>query len=324
MRAVSDLSKNSHRGSSAPPSFSVVIPTHNEEADIAAALRAIVAQRFAASEVIVVDGGSTDRTLEIVARFTDQLPVVVIPEGRRRGVSAARNAGIRRAAGDVVIILNADALLPVDFLECLADKYSGPVDLVTVESCVVNQDVAIGRYLQADHEERFGPTRRQFVGWSEGFSCRRDAALAVGFPEEIPGAGGEDGEFFRRLIDAGYRWEADFSLVVPHRVPDTRGAFWWQWRSRGNAVPYFESGVRGKSLAAVTARRSAAAAVSCCQLALLVPALVGVVRRVHRSSWGWRDFPSFWLLYHLQLISHRVGEWQSVVRLWRQRLESAP
>ncbi|HEY8172550.1 MAG TPA: glycosyltransferase family A protein, partial [Dehalococcoidia bacterium] len=173
------------------PSFSIVIPTYNERDDIGATLQAAMNQTLPA-EIIVVDGGSDDDTLSRVGAFSDA--VALIEEGRRRGVAAARNAGVRSATGDIVVFLNADVTLPPDFLAHLAVLYDDGCAAVSVESSVENMDAVTARYIQAMHELKYDP---RSVGWSEGFSCRRDLALAAAFPEEIPGAGGEDVEFLR-------------------------------------------------------------------------------------------------------------------------------
>src|SRR5262249_43393671 len=134
-----------------------------------------------------------------------------------------------------------------DFLARLAGHYHDGADAVSVESRVVNLNSAISRFIQADHEVVHGENKRGNVGWTEGFSCRRDLATRAPFPEQIPVAGGEDGIFFERLIALGCRWQPDFTIVVPHRAPATYRAFWRQWFERGAAVPYIEAHVRGLS-----------------------------------------------------------------------------
>ena len=97
--------------------LSIIIPVLNEERTIAATLADL--DRVEAAEVIVVDGGSTDRTAESVRATSARL--VVSPRGR----AAQMNAGARQAAGDVLLFLHADTKLPAgasrDIRECMAD-----------------------------------------------------------------------------------------------------------------------------------------------------------------------------------------------------------
>jgi GT2 family glycosyltransferase len=300
------------------PAFSIVVPTYNEEADIADTLRCALAQTLPAREVIVVDGGSTDRTLERARRAAadSHARVEVVAEGRRRGVSAARNEGIRRATGDVVVFLNADVLLPPEFLASLAPLYAAGADVVSVDSRVANLDCVPGRYIDAVHRLKYNAEN---VGWSEGFSCRREAALAAAFPEEIPGAGGEDVEFLERLRALGYFWQVDYSICVAHRVPATVAGFWQQCHGRGRSIPYCETALRRIPLPLVTARRAAAWAKTAAVAGLVVPNAIAAARLAAKSPRGMRDLPAMWSAHHMLFAAHRAGEMQGLRELWRER-----
>ena len=300
------------------PTFSFVIPAYNEADDIVMTLQCALAQRLRPHEVIVVDDGSTDNTLEKLHRLRDDGLIVVIEHGRNRGAAAARNTAIAAATGDVLVFLDADNWPPVDFLERLAPLYEQGFDFVSIESRVANQGSVIGRFQQAKHEYSYGARRRGTVGYTQAFSCRRTAANAVGFPEQLPGFGGEDVEFFNRLLRSGYAWKGDFSIEVLNQVPDTRADFWRQYRGRGKAVPYIEHRLMGRSLALVTARRALATGKSAAIAAAFVPHARTALRMSKHSPRGWRDAPAFWLLQNTLYAAHRAGEWQSLRRLWRE------
>ncbi len=320
IEAVADTARVEHRADlrqRPAPRFSVVIPTYNEERDIGDTIDHVLAQTIAPIDVIVVDGGSVDDTIALLRGRPSARAITIIEEGRRRGVAAARNTGIRAATGDVVVILNADVLLPPDFLARLIEIYrDGDVDLLSVNSRVSNLDAIGGRYMHAAHQLRYGATQ---VGWSEDFSCRREAALAAGFPEEIPGAGGEDVEFVDRLLKAGYRWKVDYAICVDHRVPPTLAGFWDQCTGRGRAVPYIEHAVKKMPLPVVTARRALSAARTIVIAAVVVPNATLAVRLARRSPRGLRDAPALWLAHHVLMAAHRAGEWRSLRDLWSSR-----
>jgi len=86
--------------------LSIVIPTLNEEASIAQALAALRPLRAAGCDVIVADGGSRDRTVEIARPLCDR--VVTAPRGR----GAQMNMGAAAAGGDVLLFLHSDTRLP--------------------------------------------------------------------------------------------------------------------------------------------------------------------------------------------------------------------
>ena len=92
----------SHRSA---PHVSVIIPAHNSADFIVTAVESVLAQTFADYEIVVVDDGSTDDTREVLKRFEGR---IVYLHQQNRGVSAARNAGLQRARGELVCFLDAD------------------------------------------------------------------------------------------------------------------------------------------------------------------------------------------------------------------------
>jgi rSAM/selenodomain-associated transferase 2 len=88
------------------PSLSIIIPTLNEAASIAATLESLAPFRQRGVEVIVVDGGSRDGTVERARPLADQ--VLTAPRGR----AAQMNAGAAAASGGVLLFLHADTTLP--------------------------------------------------------------------------------------------------------------------------------------------------------------------------------------------------------------------
>jgi glycosyltransferase involved in cell wall biosynthesis len=85
--------------------ISVVIPTYNRAAEIAAAVASVLAQTLPPHEVIVVDDGSTDMTPEALAPLMDRIRYVRKPNG---GASSARNRGVLEATGDWIAFLDSD------------------------------------------------------------------------------------------------------------------------------------------------------------------------------------------------------------------------
>jgi len=109
---------------SARPPISVVVCTKNEEARLEDCLRSIV--ESAPDEIIVVDGGSTDRTLEIAAKFTDRIistPKSNLTLDRQRGIDAAKH--------DLIAMIDADHRLhPGDLDQLYQDLERFGLDIV--------------------------------------------------------------------------------------------------------------------------------------------------------------------------------------------------
>lgn len=92
------------------PRVSVIIPAYNAERWLPATLDSVCSQSLLEIEILVVDDGSTDRTVEIAAAFAARDPRVRIIYQENAGVGAARNRAIAEAAGEYIAPLDADDL----------------------------------------------------------------------------------------------------------------------------------------------------------------------------------------------------------------------
>ncbi len=96
------------------PLVSIVVPVYNRAGEIGDCLEALLAQNYPAHrlEIIVVDDGSADGTVEVVSRY----PVKLICQSQNRGQSAARNAGARAAQGEIVAFIDSDCIADPNWL----------------------------------------------------------------------------------------------------------------------------------------------------------------------------------------------------------------
>jgi glycosyltransferase involved in cell wall biosynthesis len=89
--------------------LSIVIPTLSEEKIIGLTLSKLSAQLTISHEIIVSDGGSKDKTVEIAAKYTDR--IVVYTGAKRQTIAQGRNDGARIARGEFLVFLDADCVL---------------------------------------------------------------------------------------------------------------------------------------------------------------------------------------------------------------------
>lgn len=87
------------------PPVSVIIPTWNRAREVREAIDSVLAQTYRPIEVIVVDDGSTDETPAVLGSYGDAIRTI---RQENRGVSAARNAGIAAASGELIAFLDSD------------------------------------------------------------------------------------------------------------------------------------------------------------------------------------------------------------------------
>lgn len=100
------------------PFFSIIIPTLNEADYIGRLLEDLLEQTETAFEIIVVDGGSQDKTQEKIEQCAHQLPVIYI-KSDRANVSRQRNIGARYAKGTYLVFFDADSQIPPKFLSSI-------------------------------------------------------------------------------------------------------------------------------------------------------------------------------------------------------------
>jgi len=173
--------------------FSVVISSYNYGAFIEEAVDSVLAQRHAAAQLIVVDDGSSDGTLALLARrYGDDARVTVIAKDNG-GQLSAFIAGVRAADGDIVCFLDADDRWEPDHLSRLAAAYADPAAFDAVHTnlrCFGNRD----HLWHADTEDHdLGLTALQtwrFRSWhgspSSALSMRRELAVRIlDLPQEM-------------------------------------------------------------------------------------------------------------------------------------------
>lgn len=139
---------------------SVIIPTLNEEGYIEDALLSIKNQTYKNIEIIVSDGFSGDRTIDIARKYADKVIV------KKTNIAAARNMGVRRANGDIIVFLDADSCLEPAWIES-----------------------TLRFFKESDNDMVFGPVRPRSRSLSARIVCKSGWDLVprfftwIGFPQ---------------------------------------------------------------------------------------------------------------------------------------------
>jgi glycosyltransferase involved in cell wall biosynthesis len=102
--------------------ISVIVPVYNSEVFLEKCLSSLINQRYKNLEIIVINDGSSDRSLEIIEGFANRDERVMLVSQENRGQSHARNVGIRKATGDYLIFVDSDDWLDSTFIEKLHSK----------------------------------------------------------------------------------------------------------------------------------------------------------------------------------------------------------
>jgi glycosyltransferase involved in cell wall biosynthesis len=190
------------------PLVSVIIPTYNRAALVAEAVASVEAQTFRDFEILVVDDGSTDATLEALARLEG---VKVLRRRSRDGVAAARNVGAAAARGEWLAFLDSDDLwLPEKLARQMAYLEARPgLLLCQTDETWVRHGLRVNK--PESHKKVAGriflpSLKRCMVSPSAVVLNRRLFLDHGGFDEDLPAA--EDYDLWLRLT-----WRFDVGLV---------------------------------------------------------------------------------------------------------------
>jgi hypothetical protein len=137
------------------PFASILIDTYNHEKFIERAVTSVLEQDFPASdrEVIIVDDGSTDRTLEILRKFQTQIRIISKPNG---GQASAFNVGIPECRGDIIVFLDGDDWWVQGKLRRVAGLVAGDPTLGMVGHAIIESfNDASERIIAPNAQRRF-------------------------------------------------------------------------------------------------------------------------------------------------------------------------
>ena len=208
---------------SPPVSLSVIIPVKNEEASIERLLYSLLEQTLTPAEIVITDGGSQDRTREIIRRFQtiSSVPIVLI-ETDQAFPGRGRNLAIARATNEWVACIDGGVVPRQDWLQELVKTARREPDAKIVygkyeplTNSYFTECAAITYLPASDAKTRFiASSLLQRSAWK----------TAGGFPEDLRSA--EDLLFFRRLDNAGVQAAySDEAVVTWELQPSARSTF---------------------------------------------------------------------------------------------------
>jgi glycosyltransferase involved in cell wall biosynthesis len=209
--------------------ISVIIPVFNEEAVVKKCLESLLKQKLKDYEILVVDDGSNDKTLEELLEFKTRKHIEILKQ-KHLGPGLARNLGAKQAKGGILVFVDADMEFEKNFLEKLVEpiKKGLAIGTFSKEEYLLNKEnkwarfwnINLGRSPEKMHKDNYPNTQPVFRAISKS---------------EFEKAGGFD-------IDIGYTddWSLSRKLGVDavnapgaifyHRNPESLREVWIQAR----------------------------------------------------------------------------------------------
>lgn len=205
---------------------SIIIPSYNRRSFLATCLESLNRQNFQKFEVIIVDDGSTDGTIEYLAEFKKGHPDLHLRwfiHEENLGANVARNRGVQEAKGSFVAFLDSDCIPEAAWLNELIKGFESD-DVASVTGQVDSlepKNIYQLAYKGSSCVNRNGDTKRLVAG---NLCVRRDLLLKYPFEEDLKYGCNEEG-LFLRLRAAGYRQLFIPTAIVLHDHPHTRKSF---------------------------------------------------------------------------------------------------
>lgn len=221
--------------------FSVVIPLYNKEKRIKDCLYSVINQNYKNFEIIIINDGSTDNSLNIVKNIINTVDGIdyKIIDRENKGVSFTRNEGVNVAKYDYVCFLDADDVWSSDFLlnmKNLINKYDDAdlyclAHLIKKGNTLIKPKHGLDEGFEGYVSDFFLSSCKGSVAKSSKICVRKPALLDIGgFPEKI--VAGEDLYVWILLaLNGKVAASMKFNTIVYQEVDDSR-------HSRKNSVPY--------------------------------------------------------------------------------------
>jgi biofilm PGA synthesis N-glycosyltransferase PgaC len=221
------------------PQISIVIPSYNEEKNIALLLDSIRNADYPKKkiEVIVADDGSTDKTVELCNKYTKLK--LNISTGKHRGKSPTLTRGCKLAAHDIILTLDADTIIEKDFLRKIVAPLSDKNVGATNGSCIcLNNKGILGMAQNIEYHynnlirKAFSSVFNNAIWFFGAFACYKKSVLKeIGYFKSNSLA--EDMDTMLAIYSKRYRIVNVHDAIVRTSVPNTFSGFyrqrmrWW-------------------------------------------------------------------------------------------------
>lgn len=195
------------------PKYSVIVPVYNRIDEVDDLLCSLASQTFRDFETIIVEDGSTEPCREAVERYRDRLDVSYYYK-ENEGRSIARNYGIERSKGDMLVFFDSDCVIPADYFEKLDRELSArPLD------CFGGPDAAHSSFSPVQKAISFAMTSFLTTGGIRGGKVQMEKfvprSFNMGYTRRVYDRVGGFREMFSEDIDMSTRIrQAGFSIAL--------------------------------------------------------------------------------------------------------------
>jgi glycosyltransferase involved in cell wall biosynthesis len=201
---------------------SIIIPTFNGASRIGNCLHSLVNQTTARDvEILVVDDGSTDNTVDVVKSYSS----VRLVTQANAGPASARNRGAMEARGTILLFTDDDCVPMPDWVEAMLEPFKD-IEVVGAKGVYrTHQKSLAARFVQIEYEDKYrlmaGLRSIDFIDTYSAAFCRDRFLEMTGYDTSFPVACAEDVELSYRMSARGWKMKFVPAAIVYHTHPDT-------------------------------------------------------------------------------------------------------
>ena len=194
---------------------SIVIPTFNRASLLEECIISILKQSYTDYEIIVIDDGSTDNTLEILGKYAQVYKQkIIFVEQERKGPAAARNKGISLARGEIILFIDDDVVTDKDWIKYIISDFSQPdVGIVGGRTLLKRLDKFNVLYYDNGFSASANPS---YIPTNNAAFLKEALNKVYDFDSRFIYPGLEDADICLRIRKIGYRLKLNNNAVVYH------------------------------------------------------------------------------------------------------------
>lgn len=292
--------------------FSFLIVSKNEETDIKNVINSCLNQIYKKFEIIIVDD-SDDNTKKIIRNYKNNK--IRLFNGKNEGCCQARNLGMKKSVGDVIVFLTADTILAKDYLNKILVYYEKGYDWVTVSSQVLNQEYIFPKFIEAQHKNDEAKVKNFYT--TQGYSVKKKSALQVNMISGgvYPFNFCRDWTLGQKLTKKKYKKIHDSGITVFHNSPYQLSDFWNVRKTRGLMSAYQPYYFFNKSISYLFFKFIAKSTISLIKIILFFPLVYNLFKISRHSKKKVINFFLFFLPYLIQEFAFRYGEFSGLIKI---------
>lgn len=132
--------------------YSFIIPVYNGKKYIDRCLKSVLNQTYTNFEIIAIDDGSVDNSLDLLKEYSDKYENVIVFHEENKGLSEARNFGVSKASGDYILFLDVDDTVDKCLLQTLENVMEKNLDLIKFGFRTVLDEKEVNTYTHFDEK----------------------------------------------------------------------------------------------------------------------------------------------------------------------------